>query len=396
MQPSTNNLEALPAPCQRALEVHTRQLLNEAVDAAECSFSASHLAQCAACRALFSELSSTHQVLNAQAMAGAASPGFAARTMARITVARAPEKPNIQAPKVWVAPRTGVRFRKVALIAAMVMLAVAAVIAGVWVSRKSGPGLSIKRGEIVDAAGNVEGKLQPGHDYIVRQQTVLDLSDAVHVKAEAGAQFRLRDNGTALPDIELRSGDLYARADDAAAPLELSCKFFDASVNSGDVFVAHEDAEVSRGIVIVFAGSAQVTSRNQTTVQLDEGHVFYSVGSESWSSADRIELRDVPRLQQKYAADSQPAAQPAELRAQYAEKVAGYRSEMDNMRRKLASLTPASPEHSEVAERLQRVEKYLQVHQQRLQALTSAGEIAPPFDQIQRGIDGHANAKDWL
>jgi hypothetical protein len=396
-----NLLNDLAAPCQRALDIHLRRMLNEALNHGEQAFIDSHVNACPACQTLFASLQTPHEQVRDAAKMCQPAKGFAARTMQRIdqSAARtaAPEAAKPPALRVWTAPaRTGIwRFRKIALAAASVCLALAGIYAAIVFTATPALAVSVKRGELAGKDGESATRLRQGQTYIARKQTVLELGQNARVKMEAGAEFRLKISASRLqPDIELSNGDLYARADGTGIPLGLSCRHFDTEVQGGDIFVAHEDAAVSRGIVIVFSGSALVSATNQSVVRLGEGQVFYSVGTESWSTADRLELREVPQLKARHAEAAQVA--PPELRAQYEVNVSGYQRELAALRSQMAQNERRGAARQDLSDRVSRVEKYLQIHQRRLEALSATGGTPPPFDQIQRGLDGRTDGRDWL
>src|SRR5208337_4137820 len=84
------------------------------------------------------------------------------------------------------------------------------------------------------------------------------------------------------------------------------------------------------------------------------------------------------------------------LRTAYRTRVEGYRKEAGALQKELAVTPQDSPSHAELADRYERVGRYLKAHQRRLDELTSDQSVKIPFEQIKRGVKGYMEPAAWL
>lgn len=386
--------ESLREACGQALERQARLLAGEPVSAEEQAQLAAHLAACAACRQLKTELSETDAQLRSALAAARAQPGFVARVMAALPAALPPHARPAQpdAPRVFVPARRRSWARPAAGIAAAVAAGVLLWAAATGKFSSFGPertALKVTRGCVLSPSGQAVRELKLGEKYTVQETTVFPLAQAGVLKVQPGAEFQLQPaGGGGAPHVQLKSGDLYVRGQDDQEPVRVAASSFEAVLHKGDFFVAEETADAPAGVVIVFAGHAQV-SYEQEDLPLRAGQVFLSIGRGEWMAAQTLELSDAADK----LVDSPPVRENlVSLRREYEARVQGYQQELKVLERQAGEEQDAQ-QRAELRERYQRVLAYRDAHQRRLEALFQA----TPFEAIRRGLEGHTDdPAQWM
>jgi len=370
------------AACREPLEIHVKLLAGVAATSAEQALLATHLASCESCRTLHPQVAETHSAIQNAYADSKVSAGFAQRTLARLARTAEPvgSQPGL---KVYSAhpPR---RYWKAGLAAAIV-----AAILTIPIVRMALHSSSIK-GQVVDENGQDASEIRPGVRYTVKQDAVFPLGAHTRVKAQAGTQFQLAtaDAGAAL---NLKNGELYAGTKDNREPLKISCSAFETNLQAGDFYVAGQESGEPRGVIIVFRGFAQVTANDKESLPLPlvEGQIFVTSGRGDTAYRDTLNIDDMRTVKQKSNANR--AGQVED----YQQRVDGYRQEMKDLKDQLAQ-AGESQRAVELRERLQRVKGYLDAHQRKLNSLEDDFILPFPFDEIDRGLNGHSDPSTWM
>lgn len=377
-----------------------RHLLNE------------HLAACADCRELKDALSFSDRELRAIYHAVQVPAGFAARTLAALPVSTAkPENtvPHEAGMRVFAssAPSAWNRKAWLAAAAAIALIVGLAIVVGKVGSPAGTASATVAHGSLTDSDGRQIGKLEAGRTYTAKEDTILRVGDHAQLKALEGANFQIELAKSGQTQLKLQSGDMYAAQPEQPGqpdqtdqnPLVISCTTFQTELHAGDFFVGEEPAaEGSRGVVIVFRGHAHViplSENGEASLRLDEGEIYVTVGRNSQSHQMKIAIADARagRVWQDVNA----------LRKEYQTRVLGYQQELKSLKEQLAQ-TKENQQALELRERCDRVVTYLDAHQRKLETLsqgTSRGVVGPdkneiPYEQIERGLNGHSDPSTWL
>ncbi len=389
-------IDNLAAECQRALDVQARDLSGETVDASERQEFEAHLAACSVCRAMQQSLIKTDESLRMAFSQTRASSGFAARTLAALpTMAEVASAPVTNTPRVFSAgPARRSWGAGLSVAAALVAAVLVAVTAISWKrgTPHSKNNLSVRRGKIMDSNGQVVTQLKPGTLYrVVEADSVVPLNDANLLNIKENAEFQINVAAdTGEQSLKLQSGDLFAwgKEENDQKPLKVSCSTFDTLLNAGDFFVAEDGADDAGTVVIVFKGQAQVKRDNQT-LPLRAGQVFFMLGSDDMAFAQTLELTDaVGRLRDDPGVRRQDLV---ELRNLYEKQINGYKKELVELE---SLLKTEKNEHklAELRKRQQLVVSYRDEHQRKLKTLFREF----PYEELQRGLHGHSDPATWL
>ena len=387
----------LSSACQRAAELQTRVLAGDDIDAAERGELEKHLASCPACLALQNSLSQNDQRLRGAYAGSRASSSFAARTMAALPAApeALPATPISSAPRVFAAGQARRSWAArlsvaAALVAAVLVAWVAASWKGTSHSTKN-TALSVRRGVIVAPDGKSVTQLKPGTVYKVQSDSVLPLTDASLLNVKEGTAFEVQvAEETGETSLKLQAGDLFAwgKAENDAKPLKVSCSSIDTLLHSGDFYVAEDGADEAGTVVIVFKGQAQVVRDNQT-LPLRAGQIFYILGNEDMAFAQTLELSDAfGRLKDDPGVRRQDLA---DLRKLYEKQIKGYQKELVELDRLLKTEKNAQ-KLAELRKRQQLVVSYCDEHQRKLKTLFREF----PYEELERGLHGHTDPTTWL
>ena len=381
--------------CERAMQLQTRSLVGEMVNSAELRELESHLAACPACQTLQNELVRADASLRSGISASRASASFKERTLAALPaqpIAANPETPRVfsasPARRSWAA-RLSIA---AALVAGILVVWAAASLTG----RKSGPSelhspMTVHRGVIHDGNGNVITHLKAGTVYTVQADSVIPINDASIVNMKEGSEFEVdvaADTGE--HSVKLKAGDLFAygRAESDKNPLRVSCSTFDTLLHAGDFYVSDDGNQDTGSVVIVFSGQAQITRDNET-LPLRAGQVFYVLAAEDMVFAQTLELSDAmvklhddPGVQRKDL---------AELRDLYEKQIRGYQKELVELDRQLKS--EQNPQKLiELRKRQQLVLSYRDEHQRKLKSFWREF----PYEELKRGLNNRTEPSTWL
>ncbi|MGD0092926.1 MAG: hypothetical protein ABSE73_23690, partial [Planctomycetota bacterium] len=231
--------------------------------------------------------------------------------------------------------------------------------------------------------------LKLGEVYRVQETAVFPLTQAGLLKVQPGAEFKLQStaDGAAL---RLKSGDMYVWGKDEQKPVRVATSNFEAVLQKGDFFVAEETAEAPAGVVIVFAGRAQVAFENgDEPLPLRAGQVFLTIGEGDETVNQTLEL---PEAVEQLAGAPVVAVDVAAQRKEYAERVRGYQQELKLLEQQVGA-EQDGPRRAELRERYQRVLAYRDAHRRRLDSMLQSS----PFEAIRRGLEGHSDdPAHWL
>jgi hypothetical protein len=380
----------LPEDCQRAAEVQVRLLADEDVTPDEREFLASHTAACADCATLASDLARTDAAVQTAFVSARAGDSFAARTMERLA-ASAEQRAGSAARVLAVARPSAWRWvNRAAAVAAGVLLAVAL---AAWLGGGAGwlgrDAVAVSKGLVTDSLGNAVRRLKVGEIYKVKETAVVPLSNSSVLKVQAGTEFQVKGLNGDGPAVAVQKGDLYARGKDGQKATRVSAAVFNAALHQGDFFVAGDDAAEPAGVVIVFAGQADVAFQEQT-VPLRDGEVFVSVGAGEDAVGYPIELLEMIARLAEHAAAGEPDVTAA--RRDYQRVVEGYKSELKALQGQVKGEQDAR-RRAELKDRYERVQRYRDAHQRRLDGLRQAA----PLDMVRRGLEGHvSDPSTWL
>jgi len=384
--------------CGRALEAHTRLLDGQALSHAERLQLDAHVADCKECAQSQLDLSSLEHTLNSALNQIRVSPGFAARVLKTL-----PKQATTipQLPRVFGAPPQ--RRWWVAAVAAIALLVTGSLLYVGQVNHQNsanGP-LTVHTGILLGENGKAVKRVQRGASYTAQETAVLPVTHHSVVKIERGSQIAM--SGTeANPGVELKSGDLYASAQDEKNPLRVSCSTFHTDFFGGDFFIAEAGAggDDPRGVVIVFTGRAEIMPRSAQprvagdavaeaiTVPLRAGQVFMSLGADEYHVSQTMELSEaVVRLRE----NPPELVDVPTLRRDYQKRIQGYQTDLQTLETLLG--TVKDTHHlAELRERKQRVLAYCEAHQRKLETL-----VQPmPLDQIERGVRGRSDPARWM
>jgi len=397
--------ESLPEACEQALQYQALVLAGEVASAEEEVKLAAHLAACETCRRLKADMAEADGMLRCALSEARVSPGFVARTMAALPEAvvvadgQSPNRGSLlsvasgQAPRVFLASRrrwTWVRAGVAAAVAAAGVLLVWAAATGTFTSsRADSAALVVTKGRVLSANGQPVRELKLEEVYKVQETAVLPLAKAGSLRLQPGAEFRLQSSGShGDPHLRLKSGDLYVWGKDDQRPIRVEVTNFEAVLHKGDFFVAEEAADSPAGVVIVFAGRAQVAFEKET-MPLQAGQVFLSLGSGDWAVTQTLELAEAV----EHLAEGPAAGQDLVLlRREYEDRVRGYRQELKVLEEQVGKELDARRQ-AELRERYQRVLAYLGAHQRRLDSMLQSS----PYDAIRRGLEGHTDdPAQWM
>ncbi len=372
------------------MELHTRALVGEAVDASERHELELHLVGCAECRKFQEELLQADTQLRSALSSIQVSSTFAQRTLAALP--SAPELPAIpEMPRVFAAtPARRSWASRLSIAAALVAGVLVVWAASSLISKRPGNGtrapMSVVRGKLLDANGNAVTQLKQGAVYTVQADSVVPLSDANIVNLKEGAEFQVQGDNA----LKLTAGDLFAygRPESDQKPLRVSCSTFDTLLHAGDFYVAEDGAQDSSSVVIVFNGQAQITRDNET-LPLRAGQVFYVLAAEDMVFAQTIELSDAvvrlhndPGVQRKDLAD---------LRDLYEKQIRGYQKELVELDKQLKS--EQNPQKlAELRKRQQLVLNYRDEHQRKLKSFWREF----PYEELKRGLNNRTEPSTWL
>jgi hypothetical protein len=384
MQNDNDNLSV----CEQALATYALRLSGEELTAEQAQSADQHIAGCESCRKAAEQTAQITQWTCTAFVSVKVSSGFAARTMAALPASTTPSIPQNQ-PRVYGNPAP-VRFPwRAAAIAASVAVLVAG---GLIVLRRTSFTVVVARtqtGALVDSRGNAIHEIKSGQVYSARQNSVVNVEGAGTLNVMKGTQFQFRPDQSKGPQMELQSGDVYANATGNDG-VRVACVNFQTEVPEGDCFVTQEVDSIPRGVVILFNGRAKVTPNLQDSLALSPGQVFFSIGEGVDAFTDTLQIVDVPKL--SVAEKTESKTDKTALRNTYAERVAGYKQELAELKKREAEKTAGDPEKTELATRAERISSYLRVHELRLKSLAKA-DI--PLGEIQRGIDGHTDPQTW-
>jgi hypothetical protein len=377
--------------CERAMELHTRALVGEAVDASERHELELHVVGCAECRKIQEELQQADTQLRTALSSNQVSSTFAQRTLAALpaapeTIASTPEMPRVfaatPARRSW-ASRLSIA---AALVAGVLVVWAASSLISKRPGNETRAPMSVVRGKLLDANGNAVTQLKQGAVYTVQADSVVPLSDANIVNLKEGAEFQVQGDNA----LKLTAGDLFAygRPESDQKPLRVSCSTFDTLLHAGDFYVAEDGAQDSSSVVIVFNGQAQITRDNET-LPLRAGQVFYVLAAEDMVFAQTIELSDAvarlhndPGVQRKDLAD---------LRDLYEKQIRGYQKELVELDKQLKSEQNAQ-KLAELRKRQQLVLNYRDEHQRKLKSFWREF----PYEELKRGLNNRTEPSTWL
>ena len=401
-------LETLAPACEKALNAHVRQLSGDALDDAAAAALREHRESCAVCRELLGAMDFSDQALRGHRSQPSA--GFAARTLAALpaTIESAPDAETAPALRVFsggapIGARAKWSARKwtrwVGIAAALALLAGA----GIWMAMafaRPAQALTIQSGSLEDSHGRTVKTIPLNTAVTARDNTVLRGKHNELMNIRKGAQFMVSAGENQEPELQLASGDVYAAA--VADSLRFECPHFQAELDTGDCFVAHEASAVPRSVMILFEGSARVTAHRHDAAALRSGQVFVCVGDVDEAYTDTLNLNDVVKALEQPAPGPLPARarDPAAVKRQYEKLVQDYRTELADIdRRAAAGGNENASDAAELRERSVRVTRYLQAHEARLRAMTGGGGIDRsriPVEEIKRGLDGRTDPSTWL
>jgi hypothetical protein len=373
-------LPPLAQPCEKAMSIQVALLEQGVLDSESKAFFGKHLAECASCRERRDDLALAQQSLQNAFAKVIPAPDFASRVMTAISATQVPSRAVGQSHIFAAAPRR--RVFSLARLAAACLLALAGLAAAVLLSRRE---VVVCKGDITDSNGRTVSALRVGQPYQVKKTAVLDFGGKTRVKAEAGTEFQLETGASASKaSFKLASGQVYAANQER--PLRVACDNFETSLEGGDFFVGQE-ARVSCGVVIVFKGRAQVKAQRKQALPVLAGQVFVCVGSEY---CDKFELQAMQQVEER------KLEVEANLHAAYRARIEGYRQEAGQLEKELAAAPLDSPRHTDLADRYERVGRYLQIHQRRLEELTADQSLKIPFEKIKSGVKGYTDPAAWL
>ena len=373
------------------MQLQTRSLVGEGLDSAERRELESHLAACSACQTLQNELTRADAMLRSGISASRASASFKERTLAALPVVAKPETPRVFSAspvrRSWVA-RLSIAAALVAGI--LVVLAAASFTGKKSTSDLHGP-MTVHRGVLHDSNGNVVTHLKAGTVYTVQADSVIPINDASVVNMKEGSEFEVEVAAdTGEHSVKLKTGDLFAygRAESDKTPLRVSCSTFDTLLHAGDFYVSDDGNQDTGSVVIVFSGQAQITRDNET-LPLRAGQVFYVLAAEDMVFAQTLELSDAvvklhddPGIQRKDL---------AELRDLYEKQIRGYQKELVELDRQLKS--EQNPQKLvELRKRQQLVLSYRDEHQRKLKSFWREF----PYEELKRGLNNRTEPSTWL
>jgi regulator of replication initiation timing len=378
-------------PCEAALATHALQLSGEELEAGQAQRAEEHFALCASCREA--------AALNAQALGLARGAFSAVRVSVQFTAKTMAALPQTAtaSTQVRVFGSTPVRsssWRPVAVAASLALIAVGGVLA--MTILKSPPVVAVStRGTLVDSAGRDVKSIQTGLLCSARENTLLRVENEGTLNVLKGTRFEFRrEKNNGAVEMELHNGEVYAQASGSDG-VHVACANFQTEVPEGDCFVTQETDNVTRGVVIVFTGRANVTPNLQAALPLKSGQVFFSVGEGPSAFMDTLELGDIPKLVGTNANEANVDAKT--LRKQYSERVEGYRRELAELKKLDEAKKADDPQKPELSMRLERISGYLRAHELRLKSLAQAETPGHgiPLNEIERGINGHTDPQTW-
>jgi len=379
-------LDALPAECQRALDAQTLRFAGEPLSMTEFANVNAHLESCAGCRARIAQMTTAVRAVHAAFPTARATPDFAARTLAALPAAQAPQLrvyATAQKPSAW-------KWVRVAALVALVaggLLTIASIAAS-----KPVLAVSIQKGKLVDSKGAAITSIRADRVLHAQEDTVLRGKHDELLNLRKGARFKLQANAASTTEVHLEDGDLYASAT-ISSPVRMGCANFDAELSNGDCYLAQETSTIPQSVMILFDGNASIHPGQREPIGLRGGQIFLSVGQADDPYTDTLELVDYTegRIPEVAKVD------PSDMRHRYERQVEGYRAELTALNARITELPAADPAVTDLRDRCVRIQNYLRAHETRLQTLPKGNRpVTLPLDCIERGLKEHHDPKTWM
>ncbi len=382
-------LDALPAACQHALDAQTLRLVGEPLSMTAFAEVNAHLESCAGCRARIAQMATAVRAVHAAFPTARATPDFAARTLAALPAAQAPQLrvyATAQNPSAW-------KWVRVAALVALIaggILTIASIAAS-----KPVLAVSIQKGKLVDDKGAAITSIRADRVLHAQEDTLLRGKHDELLNLRKGARFKLQNNAASTPEVHLEDGDLYASAT-LSNPVRMGCANFDAELSNGECYLAQETSAIPQSVMILFDGNASIHPNQREPrdpIGLRGGQIYYSVGLAEDAYTDTLELVDYTEGRIPEAAK----VDPSDMRRRYERQVEGYRAELSALNARIAQLPAADPAVTDLRDRCVRIQNYLRAHETRLQTLPKGNHpVTLPLDCIERGLKEHHDPKTWM